>query len=163
MAEYSVAFSRQLIEAARALKPSIDEIDEAPRTVLYLSLLSIEISLKYLLEKAGVPVKRIRRRSHNVEALLNDLGECEIRVRVGRAEKWVSASRIRARVVSPMYHGATIGSLLEGERKGASRYPNEIRYGTPPRHFPAKVMFDCAVKTAEWVDEYASTIRVKRP
>jgi HEPN domain-containing protein len=131
--------------------------------VLYLSLLSIEISLKYLLEKAGVPVKQIRRRSHDIGTLLKDLGECEVRVNVGATKRWVSASRIRARVVSPMYEGATIGSLLEGERKGASKYPSEIRYGQSPRHFPPKLMLDCAVKVAEWADEYSASIRAKKP
>lgn len=160
--EYRLAFARQLIEAARAVKPSVDLFEEAKRTLLYLSLLSIEISLKYLLEKAGVPVKEIRKRSHNIEALLNDLGKCEVRVNIGGSEKWVSASRIRSRIVSPMYAGATIGSLLEGERKGASRYPNEIRYGKPPRHFPPRLVFDCAVKVAEWADDYSARIRAQK-
>ena len=159
--QYSVAFAQELIEAARVPQHRIAVYEEAKRAVLYLSLLSIEISLKYLLEKAGVPVTAIRKRSHDIESLLADLGDCEIQVGFGDEVKWVSASHIRARIVNPQYTGATIGSLLEGESKGASKYPRQIRYGEDPHHFPPDVMLQCAAKLIEWAREYEGSIKVK--
>ena len=160
--QYSLDFARQLFDAARVPKAQMASYDEAKRAVLYLSLVSIEISLKYLLEKAGVSIPAIRNRSHDIQGLLSDLGSCEIQVDLGGEIKWASASRIRARVVNPAYHGATLGSLLEGESKGASRYPNEIRYGESPHHFPPDLMHECAGKVIEWAAEYSSSIRIKR-
>jgi hypothetical protein len=81
--QYSLDFARQMFEAARVPKAQMASYDEAKRAVLYLSLLSIEISLKYLLEKAGVPITAIRKRSHNIQGLLSDLGSCEIQVDLG--------------------------------------------------------------------------------
>ena len=75
--EYSLAFAKQLIEAASALKGPDLIYEERRRAVLYLSLLSIEITLKYLLEKSGVRVQEIRGRSHSIEKLLSDLDDCE--------------------------------------------------------------------------------------
>lgn len=69
------------------------------------------------------------RRSHNIETLLKDLGHCEILAGSTNQQRYVPATRIRARVVNQMFGGATIGNLLAGESKGASRYPNEVRYG----------------------------------
>lgn len=160
--QYSLDFARQLVDAARVSREQMGLYDEAKRAVLYLTLLSIEISLKYLLEKAGVSATAIRKRSHDIESLLADLGNCEIQVGFGTESKWASASRIRARVVNPAYHGATLGSLLEGESKGASKYPNEIRYGESPHHFPPELMHECAGKVIEWASEYSASIRVKK-
>lgn len=158
--EYSLDFARVLIDAAQRSRAKLGLYPDAKRAVLYLSLLSIEISLKYLLEKAGVPVADIRKQSHKLEALLDGLGKCEVRSSIGADERWVPASRIRSRVVNPAYHGATIGSLLEGESKGASKYPNEIRYGDSPHHFPSELMLECAVKVVEWAQDYSGSIRM---
>lgn len=159
--EYSLAFAQQLIEAAKVPKRHVPELEEANRALLYLSLVSIELSLKYLLEKAGVPIKTIRNRSHSLQDLLNDLENCEIKLMISESQNWVSASRIRARIVSPAYFGATIGNLIESECKGASKYPNEIRYGSTLRHFPPELIFECAVKVVEWACDYGEAIRVK--
>lgn len=159
--EYSLGFAKQLIEAARVLKGSGHLIEESKRALLYLSLLSIEISLKYLLEKAGVPIATIRRRSHNIETLLEDLGHCEILAGSMNQQQYVPATRIRARVVNPMFGGATIGNLLAGESKGASRYPNEVRYGPMPQHYPPDLMLECAETVINWAENEGKTIRVR--
>lgn len=60
MPEFNLGFSQKLIEAAKAIK-SNDLTDlEAKRTVLYLSLLSIEISLKAIMEKAGITISKLK-------------------------------------------------------------------------------------------------------
>ena len=82
--QYSLEFTKQLVEAADTLKGTGRSIEERKRAVLYLSLLSIEISLKYLLEKAGVFVKEIKKRRHDISALLLDLDGCEIETGIVR-------------------------------------------------------------------------------
>lgn len=159
--EYDLAFSQELIAAAEVSKQRSLVLDEAKRAVLYLSLLSIEISLKYLLERAGVPVKEIRKCSHSFQALLKKLDSCEVPAAASEPPTWVPASRIRSRIVNPAYANATVGTFLSGETVGASKYPSEIRYGQSPHHFPFELQFDCAVMVAEWAEEYGETIRVK--
>jgi hypothetical protein len=71
--EYSIDFSENLIKAARfVLEDGADSVD-AKRTVLYLSLLSCEITMKALLERAGKPVKEIKKSWHDLNGLLCDL------------------------------------------------------------------------------------------
>jgi hypothetical protein len=71
-------------------------MDDAQRTVLYLSLLSTEILLKAMLEHAGKPVAEIRERGHQLADLLTDLGLCEIEVEVTPGcHRYVPASRLR--------------------------------------------------------------------
>lgn len=160
--EYNIGFAKQLLEAANGLKGAGHIIEESKRAVLYLSLLSIEVSLKYLLEKAGIPIKDIKNRSHNIELLLSDLDGCEIiSGSIGNDGRYVPATRIRSRIVNPAYGDATIGNLLQGESKGASQYPNQIRYGPMPRHYPSDLMLECAVKVIEWAEQEGQTIRVR--
>ena len=158
--EYSLNFSTRLLEAGSSLKGSGNILEEADRAILYASLVSIEIALKYLLEKAGVPIKELRAKSHNIEALLREIDKCEILATIGGEEKYVPASGIRSRVVNPAFGGATIGSLLQGESKGASKYPNEVRYGPIPKHYLADLMLECAEKVINWAENEGQTIRV---
>ena len=58
MAEYDIAFGERLAETARMVADEgLAELD-AQRTVLYLSLLSTEITLKAMLERAGAGTRR---------------------------------------------------------------------------------------------------------
>ena len=63
--------------------------------------------------------------------------------------------------MNPTFTGATVGSLLEAESEGASKYPNEVRYGPLPRHFPSDLMLECAVKVVEWAESHGDTIQVR--
>lgn len=163
MPEYSRGFSRHLIDAANIIKNNGLSDIEAKRTVLYLSLLSIEISLKALLKNAGISTSRLRTLSHSHKKLLKELEEkCEIEVQVTPSKKmWVPTSRIRAISVSTAYRNATVGVFLEAETAGASTYPNKIRYGTTLEHYPPEFMLETATKVLEWVEEFFTKIRMK--
>ena len=82
MAEYNIGFSKKLIDAAGAV--AVDDFSDidAVRTVLYISSLASEITLKALLERAGIPVKDIKARAHSLSGLLADLGKCQIQAEV---------------------------------------------------------------------------------
>jgi len=76
--EYSLDFSQRLIEAARSFVGKDKINDETGRTVLYLSLLSCEISLKALLEQAGYTREELKKRSHDFSGLIKDLCHCDL-------------------------------------------------------------------------------------
>ena len=161
MTEYDINFAKKLAETASGIVVDGIESIYAQRTVLYLSLLSGEIALKALLEKAGKPISEIRRRSHNLRQLLRDIDVCEVEVEIASGEmRWCSASRLRAVVVDQRYGNATIGVLLNSDEVGASRYPGEVRYGDMLRHYPVDVMAKMAVLVCEWANNNWNTIRI---
>ena len=160
MSIYDIGFSEKLTDAAQFIvKDDLKSVDSI-RTVLYLSLLSCEISLKALLEKAGMPIKTIRARSHNLKELLNDLGKCKIQVKIGDKYRSVSASRLRSVTIDKRYANSTVGTLFEAECRGASNYPNQIRYGDSLKHYPPELILKTAKAITAWAREHSDTIRV---
>lgn len=114
MAEYDIAFGEKLAEAARMVVAEDASTLEAQRTVTYLSLLSTEISLKAMLERAGKSVTDIRARSHRLAELLADLGRCEIEIEVSPGNRtYVPASRLRSRSLSHAEAESTIGAVIK--------------------------------------------------
>jgi len=163
MAEYDIAFAEKLAETAGMVAREGLASRDAQRTVLYLSLLSIEIALKAMLEKAGKPMSQIRGRSHRLPELLDDLGKCEVEVEVAPATRqYVPAARLRS--CSVKHHSAeiTLGKIIaEAGPQGASVYPNEVRYGDVLRHFPPEVVAQAAAATAAFAREHLCSIRTK--
>ncbi|MBQ0761403.1 hypothetical protein [Marinobacter psychrophilus] len=141
---YSFEFAKRLTEAAESLSQNSAELDEAGRTILYLSCLSCEISLKALLERSGYSSKELKKLSHNFSALLAEVSSCSV------ASTNQRGSSIRSKVVVPGTANGTIGTLLESEISGGSVYANEIRYGDIVRHYPPGAMLDCAKAVSDW-------------
>jgi hypothetical protein len=157
MPEYNISFAEKLMEAANLVVTHGCDDSESRRVVLYLSLLSTEISLKAMLEKAGrKPVKR----SHNLADLLNELGLCEVEVKINGTRKFVPATRLRACVLSEGEAEITVGKLIN-ECKNASQYPNEIRYGDNVKHFPPTVVAQMACVVAAFARKHWETLRIK--
>ena len=160
MAEYDPGFAAKLA----AVADQVDEADpwavDARRVTLYLSRLSIEITLKSLLERAGMPLSRIRARSHDLRGLLKDLGECQVEVEIAPGVKqWVAASRARAVAIDLGAVHVPIGELIDAEDQGASKYPNQIRYGDHVVDFPPGLLSAAAQRLAEWARINCETIR----
>lgn len=162
MAEYDIAFGERLAETAcMVAAEGLVELD-AQRTVLYLSLLSAEISLKAMLERAGKPVASIRARAHRLAELLSDLGQCEVEVEVTPGTKqYVPASRIRSILLSHGSAQSTVGAVVDAESQGASTYPNQVRYGEVLHHFPAEVVAQMAAEVSAFAREHWHSIRSK--
>lgn len=162
MPQYEIAFAEKLSQVAKhVIDDGIEDV-EAQRTVLYLSLLSVEIAFKAMLEKAGKPVAEIRARSHNLVKLLEDLDRCNIEVEIvpGQAQT-VSASRIRA---GTLRHGGaetTIGEVINAPSGETSQYPNGVRYGDQLRHYPPEVMAQMAAKVVTFARENCSGLRMQ--
>lgn len=162
MAEYDIAFGERLAETARMLATEGLTSLDAQRTVLYLSLLSTEISLKAMLERAGKPVSEIRARSHRLAELLSDLGQCEVEVEVVSGTKqYVSASRLRGCLLKHGSAESTIGAVIAAESQGASRYPNQVRYGDVLRHVPAEVVAEMASKVSAFARRHWNSLRIR--
>lgn len=159
MAEYNLGLSQKLAKTAEIVAMDGLEDFDAMQTVTYLSLLSTEIALKALLEKAGQPIGRIKARSHNLKALLEDLVTCQVEVEIvpGQA-RWVSASRLRLVTIDSDYGRGTIGTLLEA--KDVSTYPNQIRYGEAYRHYPPQMLMKMASEIVKWAKQYRDHIRL---
>jgi hypothetical protein len=129
VAEYDIAFGEKLAEVASTVAAEDLSTHDAQRTVLYLSLLSTEISLKAMLERAGKPVAGIRARSHRLAELLTDLGQCDVEVEIAPGcRRYVSASRLRSLTLKHGGAESTIGAVIDGENQGASTYPNQVRH-----------------------------------
>jgi hypothetical protein len=161
MPNYNIAFGEKLAEVANLIVDDGLDDRESPRVVLYLSLLSTEISLKAMLEKAGKPLAGIRKRSHKLADLLSDLGQCEIEVEIAGAPRFVSASRLRACSLKQGDGEVTIGKVIDAESEGASQYPNNVRYGDLLHHFPPPVVAQMASTVAAFADKHWQTIRAK--
>ncbi len=161
MPEYHLEFGETLAEVAmKIIDEGIDPID-TQRTILYLSLLSAEISLKSMLEKAGKPVKEIRKSSHRLESLLNDLSHCEVEVEVVPGHRmYVSASRLRSCTIHFGEGTTTVGEVISAESHGASTYPNKVRYGDVLKHFPATVVAQMAVEICNFARQHWDSIRI---
>src|SRR5262245_15018644 len=97
MPEYSLEFSESLIKAAEGLAAGgMDSVGDK-RAVLYLSLVSCEITLKALLERAGWAIYDLIKCSHDLSKLLALFSKTEVEEEIcpGRL-MWVPAARIRS-------------------------------------------------------------------
>jgi len=160
MPEYNIEFAQQMSAASIALLSRSAHSIEADRAALYISLVACEVALKAALERAGKPLTKIRRHSHKLSKLLDEVSACTVLVQITPNNiKRVPASRIRSIVVDTNYADATIGKLLHCEKYGASEFPNEIRYGDSLKHFPSSVMAKLSEKVVEWVKLHFDNIQ----
>ncbi|WP_083916895.1 HEPN domain-containing protein [Thioalkalivibrio sp. ALJ24] len=156
MGEYNLEFAEAMAEASNLILHSESLHEEGQRAALYTALVACEIALKYALSEAGVTVPK----THDLSKLMGLVSDCSIEdVDSNGAIKRVPASRIRGVSASDNYSDATLGNLLEAEEFGASKFPNEIRYGRTLEHFPASVMQQASLKLIAWVKCYAPSIQ----
>jgi len=139
---YNIEFANRLIEAAAAIIADSHDKQEAGRTVLYLSCLSCEISLKALLEQVGYEEIELKKISHRLDELLKLVGDCEF-------PNGQKATAIRSKMVVPETQNGTVGTILS-KTSECSVYPNEIRYGSNVRHYHPKDMLNCAKVVSQW-------------
>ena len=160
MSEYNLGFSKKLAETARLVADDGADSFDAVQTIVYLSLLSCEIALKALLEQSGLSLNKIKAHRHDLEALLCEVSRCEVEVdiAVGRL-KWVPAVRIRGIPIKSEGAESTVGKLLSGETQGASRYPNQIRYGSGFLSFPPNALVKTAYAVVDFAEMHWNTIR----
>jgi hypothetical protein len=148
-----------LIDAAQGIVERGENSEDACRAVLFLSLLSCEITLKVLLEKAGVPLVEIKKVSHDLRKLLAEMDRCEVDEEIsGQLMQWVPASQIGGETIIP---GTTfsVGALLEGENQETSKYPSDIRYGGHIYRLPPVAVLAGAEILLDWAYQKWDRIR----
>ena len=125
---YNLGFSKKLIEAAQFIIDDDGNEFDKLQTVLYLSHLSCEITLKALLEKAGKPIKDIIACSHDFDKMFQPFYvEIEIYKEVGNnIYRWVKASGIGCDQTKKGIYEPTIITMLTD--KQTSKYPTNLRY-----------------------------------
>lgn len=154
--EFSFEFAKRLIEAAEQMLGKLDSDEEAGRTILYLSCVSCEISMKALLEQTGYSIKELKAFSHRLEDLLAEICKC------GHKDADQRASSIRAILVVPNTSNGTVGTLLSSPIGTASTYPNEIRYGDMVKHFHPTAILECAKAVSGWcIENVGKLVRAK--
>lgn len=151
MSTYDLAFATKFAEIAEGQVAGGLEDIATRRAVAYISRLSMELTLKAILEQVGLPVNEIKKHWHNLRTLLAEVDKCEVEVEIKpESSKWVPASRLRAIEVNFLGYSTTAGAVLEAENYGASKYPDEIRYGAVPQDFPPESLAKGASVIAEW-------------
>ena len=160
MSEYSIEFAQQMAIAGNVLLEASAQSTDRDRAALYISLVACEVALKAALELAGKSIQDIRKKSHNLSSLLDMVASCKVieEISPGNLDQ-VPATRIRGVVVDPNFSNATIGNLLSGESIGASKFPNEVRYGDVLEHYPVEVMVEAANKLVAWVKMHRNDIQ----
>lgn len=162
MSTYDLSFARKFSEiAGEAISREPDDV-ETRRVVAYMSRLSMELSLKAFLEKVNVPVEEIKKHGHDLRSLLKEVGKCEVEIEISPGtRRWVPATRIRAIEVLFQGHPPTLGVILAAEDHGASKYPNELRYGEMLKDFPPEALSRASEALVGWVGEHSTTARKK--
>ena len=155
--EYDLNFAEAMSKASELIlynKPSVRNNGQAS---LYTALVSCEISLKHLIAKAGQKVPR----THKLEKLMDLVSKCTVKNDgTYRSERErMSANGFLAITVDSRYPYGTVGKLLTGEKQGASKYPNGIRYGGVIYHYPPDMIQKASVELIEWVRKNAPSIQ----
>ena len=161
MPQYDIAFARKLAEVALSIAPDIGEpTEESERTAAYLSLLSIELGLKAMLEKSGLSVDRIRARSHRLRELLADVDKIKMDIIVGPGTVVEArGSKLRAKEVAFANAMTTLGNIIDAQGMLTSVYPNEIRYGDTLINFPSRSLAIAANAVVLFAESNWDTLR----
>jgi hypothetical protein len=128
MPVFSLGFSEKLIDAAQFILDDEGEEFDKVQTVLYLCHLSCEITLKAILERAGIPMRDIIACSHNFEKMFEPFfTKIEIHKEVGNSIfRWVKAGGIGCERTMKGPYEPAIRTMLTN--KNTSQYPSKLRY-----------------------------------
>lgn len=160
MPQFDINFAMNLAEVSMALVKQGLDTPDARRVVIYLSRLSMELSLKVLLERAGNSILEIKNRGHDLQALLSDVEYFDFEMEVADGQ-WHSGSEIRRLNVPYGIHQIDMGAIIEAEKHGASKYPNEIRYGDNVQDVAPEILAPASLILASWVHRCTGNVRRK--
>lgn len=121
--EYSFDFAERMLDSAKFLGQNFDGQNETARTVVYQCSVSIEVSMKCLLEHAGQHPNQIRKYSHKLVDLLAEVDA--LKVNGYQQEPW---DKLFGQAVDTRLINGSVGLLLHEANQG-STYPNDVRYG----------------------------------
>lgn len=153
---YSIDFAEKLASTASdVITDGLIDVASV-QTVIYLSLLSTEISLKAMLEQAGMNLKDIRSCSHDISKLIKALDRCKISVN----SNIVSAGRLRSKNIAYSNTSKTLGAIVDTDPNTQSHYPNQIRYGDSFISHPPVVMAEVASVVLKFAKKHWHDIHI---
>lgn len=148
MPQYEISFSKNLAEVSAALLKKGLDTPDARRTVIYLSRLAMELTLKALLELAGKPILEIKQHWHDLQSLLADVESYEFEMRPDG--QWHSGAEIRKLKIQYNTHLIDMDAIIEAEKYGASKFPNEVRYGDKVQDVAPEILAPASLMLALW-------------
>lgn len=158
MAEYDIKFAEKLASVAEALLNQDTRTNEQVRVATYLCRLSMEISLKSVLESTRQPIKEIKNHWHSLTALLNNIEEYEFLVeKSGEDPYWEMGANIKNLSVNWAGHDINMEIIIKAEQYGASIYPNEIRYGDNVKDIAPEILTLASNLLVLWASERMGT------
>lgn len=160
MPKYDINFAKNLAEVSIALVDQGLDTPDARRSVIYLSRLSMELSLKSLLEFAGKPIHEIKSRGHNLQALLADVESYEFETESPNGQRR-SGAEIRSLNIQYNVHQINMGTIIEAEKHGASKFPNEIRYGDNVQDVAPEILAPASLMLASWANRFTGNMQQK--
>jgi len=156
--EFSFDFAEKMLVGAKLLGEHHDGENETARAVVYMSCVSIEVSMKSLLEQSGMPYKAIRKLSHRLIDLLNTVDS----LHEGGSEL-EPHKNLWSEVVNDDIQNGSVGLLLSLANEG-SAYPNEMRYGEVVKSIsPPILMLDMAKVVLHWCRSHAGQLNYIAP
>jgi len=69
-------------------------------------------------------------------------------------------ARFRSVTVDRRFSDATVGKLLTGEEHGASKYPNQLRYGDHVKDYPPELKVKAVSALIGWALKHWNEIRL---
>lgn len=160
--EYDIAFGQRLAEIAARESDEFPHAYASRRVSAYMARLSMEITLKALLEKAGMPITQIRAYSHRLRDLLDAVARCAIKVEVAAGiSRQVHAGRVRGAAFDFGGFQIAIGDIVDPDPQDISKYPNEIRYGSTVIDISPPLLAGAAVRLSEWAREHWDNIEFR--
>ena len=141
--EFCFDFAERKLESAMLLGKYADSKSETARSIAYDCHVSMEISMKALLEQSGMSEKRIRKHSHNLMGLLDSIWS--LKDSNGREIRSMGLWSV------PVRDGVfdSVGLLLKEASKG-SVYPNQMRYGNQVVSLEPLLLIEIASTVLKW-------------
>lgn len=155
--EFSFDFAERMHDAATLLGQHFDGENDTARAVVYQSCVSIEVSMKCLLEHSGMPIRKIVKHSHRLTELLETVDS--LHENGGELEPH---KMLWGEAVDHNIQNGSVGLLLSLVEQG-SIYPNEIRYGKVVVSIEPRLVLDMAGVVLSWCKSRAGQLTYVAP
>ena len=155
--EFSFDFAERMIDSATLLGQNFDGQNETARAVVYQSCVSIEVSMKSLLEQSGMPERVIRKLSHRLTDLLEAVDSLHENGNELEPYKKLWSAAVDLKLIN-----GSVGLLLTEASKG-STYPNEMRYGNLVECIEPRLMFEMSKVVLDWCKSNAVQLTYVAP
>ena len=155
MSDFDLNFAEAMSKASELILYNDSPVGNNAQAAVHIAQISCEISLKYLIKKAGLKVLYI----HDLKKLMEQVAECTVEIDAYEGKpRRVPAELIFVKSVKCRDGQAILRKLLEAEKYGASNYPGN-RYSRGTRNYPAPLWQQTSEVLLKSAREYAPSIQ----